>query len=385
MGKVLLNIITDRLSHLEGKGEMTSRYYNPGEVFDDVHILMTNGDTPNPQNLQKMAGNAKLHIHNMQTGKSLLLKSLFWRPALLKEWASEGIELAKKIKPDLIRCYGNYINGYVASEIKRELGIPYVVSLHTHPDENRANISFGLKNFLYYHFSAAVEKVTLENADEVVVIYKSLLPYVNRRNPASHKTIYNAVNPDKIKSKDDYASDGPLKVLSVGRLIPGKNPIHLIEAAITGNTELTIVGDGPLRAGLEEKAKSLDGPGKVIFIPRMANDDLCEQTPSFDVFAIHCDYDGIPKTVLEASLSGLPIIVNKRTKIQVPEFEDGWMTLVENSAKGYNEALSALMDQTEREKLGSLAKEYSNKNWNPCETETKYADLYKKLMSAKAL
>ncbi len=53
MGKALLNIITDRLSHLEGKGEMTSRYYNPGEVFDDVHILMTNGDTPNPKNLQK--------------------------------------------------------------------------------------------------------------------------------------------------------------------------------------------------------------------------------------------------------------------------------------------------------------------------------------------
>ncbi len=385
MGKVLLNIITDRLSHLEGKGEMTSRYYNPGEVFDDVHILMTNGDTPNPKNLQKMAGNAKLHFHNIQTGKSLLIKSLFWRPALLKEWASEGIKLAKKIKPDLIRCYGNYINGYVASEIKRELGIPYVVSLHTHPDENRACPSFGLKNFLYYHFTAAVENVTLKTADEVVVIYRSLLPYVNRRNPASHKTIYNAVNPDKIRPKEDYSSKGPLRVLSVGRLIRGKNPEHLIEAAIASNTELTIVGDGPLRTKLEEKASSLNGPGKVIFIPRMTNDELCEQTPGFDAFAIHCDYDGIPKTILEASLSGLPIIVNELPKGRVPEYEDGWVTLVENSAKGYGDALNTLMDQNKRIELGTLAKEYSNTHWNPAETENKYAELYKKLMKSSTV
>ncbi len=224
MGKVLLNIITDRLSHLEGKGEITSRYYNPGEVFDEVHILMTNGDKPNPENLQKMAGKAKLHIHNLPTGKKLLLKSIFWRPALLKGWAAGGVDLAREIKPDLVRCYGNYINGFVASEIKRELGIPFVVSLHTHPDENRRNLSFGWKNFLYYHFTAAVENVTLRSADAVVVIYKSLLSYVNRRQTGTQETIYNAVNPDKIKSKTDYTSDGPLKILSVGRLIPGKKP-----------------------------------------------------------------------------------------------------------------------------------------------------------------
>lgn len=385
MGKVLLNIVTDRLSHLEGKGEMTSRYYNPGGVFDDVHILMTNGDKPNPANLQKMAGDARLHIHNLSAGKKLLLKSLFWRPALLKAWAAEGVEMARKIKPDLIRCYGNYINGFVASEIKRELGIPYVVSLHTHPDENRSNLSFGWKNFLYYHFSAAVENVTLENADSVVVVYRSLLPYVERRRPGRHGTIYNAVNPDMIRTKTDYSSDGPLKILSVGRLIPGKNPKHLIEAAIAEGAELTVVGDGPLRSALQEKADKAVGPGHVVFIPRMTNDELCSRSPEFDIFAIHSDYDGIPKTVLEASLCGLPVIANRRPVKQVPEFEDGWMELVENSTSGYAEAIKKMAGQEQREELGRKAHDYAHRNWNPQQTEARYAELYNRLMQGSSI
>ena len=384
MGKILLNIITDPLSHLEEKGEITSRYYNPGEVFDEVHILMTNGDKPNAEALQKMAGNAKLHFHNLPADKTLLLKSLFWRPSLLKGWAAEGVKLAKEIKPDLIRSYGNYINGFVASEIKRELGIPYVVSLHTHPDENRRDISFGWKNFLYYHFTAAVENVTLKNADSVVVVYRSILSYVERRKTGKIKTIYNAVNPDKIVAKESYDVDGPLKIFSVGRLIPGKNPDKLIEAAIKTGARLTVVGDGPLRGGLMKQAKGIAGPGQVNFIKRMTNDELCEKSPSYDVFAIHSDYDGIPKTVLEASLSGLPIIVNSRNNMnQVPEFEDGWMELVENSASGYAEALERMTAKTHREEMGKKAREYAENHWHPQQTEARYAELYREFLTTQ--
>ncbi|WP_319763631.1 glycosyltransferase [Maridesulfovibrio sp.] len=384
MGRTLLNIITDPLSHLEEKGEITSRYYNPGEVFDDVHILMTNGDKPNTEALQQMAGNAKLHIHNLPADKVLLLKSLFWRPALLKGWAAKGIELAKEIKPDLIRSYGNYINGFVASEIKRELGIPYVVSLHTHPDENRRDISFGWKNFLYYHFTAAVENITLKNADSVVVVYKSILSYVQKRQTGELQTIYNAVTPDKIARKETYFSEGPLKILSVGRLIPGKNPEHLIEATIKTGAEITVVGDGPLRSELMEKASKVDGTGQANFIKRIANDELCKISPSYDIFAIHCDYDGIPKTVLEASLCGLPIIVNRRdNKNQVPEFEDGWIELVENSVSGYAEALQKMKDQSYREQLGTKTRNYGEKHWMPCQVEERYADLYRQILDSR--
>lgn len=379
MPKVLLNIITDRLSHLEGKGELTSRYYNPGEVFDEVHILMTNGDQADAEKLQKLVGNASLHIHNLESGKALLFKSLFWRPSLLKGWAAEGIRIARKIKPDLVRCYGNYINGMVAAEIKKELGIPYVVSLHTHPDENRSNLKYGWKNFLYYHFTASVENYTLRNADKVAVIYESLLPYITRRRIKQYETVYNTVNPDNIFPKPDYMASEPLKILSVGRLIPGKRPDFLIKAAKKCGVELTLVGDGPLREELEEIAENSSGPGKTVFVSSMDNDELCRTSREYDLFAIHCDYNGIPKTILEASLCGLPIIVNKRPGTQIPEYSEKWIKLVDNSVDGYSRAIEDFHSESEREHFGLAARKFAESNWHPQETEARYAALYKEL------
>lgn len=44
MPETLLVIISDRLSHIIKKGELIDRYYNPGDLFKHVHILMTNSD-----------------------------------------------------------------------------------------------------------------------------------------------------------------------------------------------------------------------------------------------------------------------------------------------------------------------------------------------------
>jgi hypothetical protein len=62
--KRLLVIVPDRLSDIAGKGEVQPAYYNPGELFDEVHILMTNDDRPPIEPLQYMVGRAKLFVHN---------------------------------------------------------------------------------------------------------------------------------------------------------------------------------------------------------------------------------------------------------------------------------------------------------------------------------
>ena len=59
----LLVLIPDRLSDILAKGEIQPRYYNPGEVFDEVHILSTTVDNPDRDLLQRMVGRARLHLH----------------------------------------------------------------------------------------------------------------------------------------------------------------------------------------------------------------------------------------------------------------------------------------------------------------------------------
>ncbi len=133
----LLVIVPDRISQIIEKGEYQPGYYNPGDVFDEVHILMTNDDKPDPAALQRTVGKARLVLHNYpdQAGISTKQWSLLTGPRL-RAWAKGGVEIARRIAPDMIRCHGSDWNTYLASRIKKSLGIPYVVSLHINPDIN---------------------------------------------------------------------------------------------------------------------------------------------------------------------------------------------------------------------------------------------------------
>jgi hypothetical protein len=72
----LLVIVPDRISEILTKGEYPPRYYNPGELFDEVHILMTNDDTPDIFTLKRTVGRARLFIHNLPAEKKYFLKLL---------------------------------------------------------------------------------------------------------------------------------------------------------------------------------------------------------------------------------------------------------------------------------------------------------------------
>jgi len=67
----LLVLVPDHISAIVQKGEYQPRYYNPGEVFDEVHILTTTPDKPDPAALQRTVGRAKLHLHNLPEDERL--------------------------------------------------------------------------------------------------------------------------------------------------------------------------------------------------------------------------------------------------------------------------------------------------------------------------
>src|SRR5262245_5039355 len=68
----LLVIVPDRVSEWLSKGEVISRYFNPGELFREVHILMINDDRPDVTLMQKLVGEAVLHLHNLMPEQGLL-------------------------------------------------------------------------------------------------------------------------------------------------------------------------------------------------------------------------------------------------------------------------------------------------------------------------
>lgn len=387
----LLVIVPDRISQIIEKGEYQPGYYNPGDVFDEVHILMTNDDAPDPAALQRTVGRARLVLHNYpdQTGMSTQRWS-FLKGRRLRSWARQGVEMARRIAPDMIRCHGSDWNTYLASRIRSELGIPYVVSLHINPDINPVRRIIAPKTpaeSRHNAFYDYLEGEALRNADLVMPVYKPILPYLARMGVTRAEVCYNVLNRDFLRQKIDYDLSSPPHVIYVGRLFTDKDPSNIIRAvASIQGLRYTIVGDGPHREVIAALIAELGVGDRVKLLPAVPNDELCELLVKADIFAIHTEYWEISKSLLEALLTGLPVIVNRRIGEPVPEFaeekKDAFLSLVENTTEAYHAALSHLLeDHAARAALGQRAFAHAQANWSPAKTEAKFGGIYRDMLA----
>ena len=402
----LLVIIPDRLSDLVKKGEITARYYNPGNLFDEVHILICNDDRVDSRDVQKTAGTARLFLHNLPEHTWQFIQSYplfnpwFLNPLfepileltkqfqfhLLNEWAKPAIELARQIQPALIRCHANDYNAYVAARIKKELGIPYVVSLHSNPDtETRRRVvdaHASREDKLFGVVFDKIEAIGVKNSDLALPVYQSINPYLQRVGCARYQVAYNVLNSDHLGQKKSYALHHPVRLISVGRQFRSKNPENIIRAIEDlPEARLTLVGDGQYHESLQSLARELGLADRVTFIRAIPNDDLCAQLPEFDIFLAHNDFFGISKAMIEALLTGLPSITNCRPGEQAPELQGDFVMLVENSKEGYSHAIQKLIDDKNlREQLGCKAYAHAQEHWSPAKTEAKYVEIYKRVM-----
>ena len=387
----LLVIIPDRLSDIISKGELQPNYYNPGDVFDDVHILMCNDDQPNRDVLQYLVGKAKLTLHNLPDNLNLVgQQPEFLTGRRLRHWAAPGVALAQKIRPALIRCHGADWNTYLASRIKAKLGIPYVVSLHINPDVNAVRrfttlplTTLQQRHNLFYDY---IEREGLRNADLVMPVYRPILSYLQRLRISRFEVCYNVLNNKHLETKTDYSLHRPARIIYVGRLFEEKNPDNIMRALVRlPGAQFTIVGDGPIRSRLESLAAELGISDRVFFRPAVANDELCEMLAEQDIFAVHTEYWEISKSVLEALLTGLPVVINKRIGEPVQELEGDFVMKVNNSEEEYYSALHFLLhDEAARSSLGERALTHARSLWDPVITEAKYASIYRSFLTQQA-
>jgi glycosyltransferase involved in cell wall biosynthesis len=108
---------------------------------------------------------------------------------------------------------------------------------------------------------------------------------------------------------------GPVRVLSVGRLVPDKNLALLIDAFATAGfaaheAELLIAGTGPLEPELRTAAARA-GPG-VRLAGYVAPEQLPELYSRADVLALVSTYEPFGVTMREGAAAGLPLLCSRR-------------------------------------------------------------------------
>lgn len=376
MSKMMV-ILWDSLTGIIKKGDIRERYYNPSNAFSEVHIVLTGDENPDPAIAQKMVGDAKLFIHNKSIG-GLFARTLGWRPFLLENWARGVVELAREIRPSLVQCHHAHLNAFAGYVIKRELGIPYVVRVHINPDVDIRGRASTVKEKMVSNAIRTVEKIALTNADMVLPVYAPIVPFLKSIGVTKYEVAYNVIAPNILREKTDYTLHDPVRLISVGRQFPPKNPENVIKAlADIPNAHYTLFGDGECHQHLKKVAGDCGVSDRVEFIRCLPNAQLCAMLPDFDIFVTHTEYWEISQAVLEPLLTGLPVLLNKRIGAPVPELTEDICMLVPNTIDDYKKALRKLIgDHDFRQNLGETAKRHARSKWSPEITEKKFADIY---------
>jgi glycosyltransferase involved in cell wall biosynthesis len=124
--------------------------------------------------------------------------------------------------------------------------------------------------------------------------------------------IYNPVvrPPEPISCADEAWHHEGVRVLSVGALKSSKNYSLLLEAfaaaAVEREAQLMILGDGPLRMELLQRAAELRIADRLIMPGFVLNP--WPFYGSADLFVLSSDYEGYPLVLVEALLSGLNVV-----------------------------------------------------------------------------
>lgn len=380
----LLVIIAERLSAILAKGEIVPRYYNPGNLFRNVHVLVAAKDDPDPALAQPMVGDAKLTLYSMESGLKLFLTSLAWRPRLMRPWASRAVALARRIRPQLVRCHGNEWNALCASEIKRTLGIPYVLSLHGNPDIDyfRGRRATDWKKRILGRAIEDVEILTVRDADFVIPVYSPIVPYLEKHGVTNFEVVYNSVG-HGLAPRQAYGIDrSRVEAICVGRQqSQQKDPSPILEAlADLRAVHLTLIGDGDLHATLRDKAQSLGIAERVTFIRNLPNDEVLKRIAAADFMVYSSDNYEISKGCIEAALAGLPIVLNDRGGAPARELAEAPFRLVSGTPESYREAMQRLIEEdASRERLGRAAALYAAAHWRPEAQEARVVEIYRRV------
>ncbi len=218
------------------------------------------------------------------------------------------VKLIKKQKIDIMHTHG-YKSDILGLITGRIAGIKIISTPHGF--ENAKN--FKLQMFI------KIGCFALRFYDKIVPLSPDL-----RQNcldlkvsPAKIKMIINGVDLTEIEAERSkkhipFFSDKKEKIIGyVGQMAYRKNIDAMLSAfdllyRETQDIRLVLVGDGALRAQLEERAKKLSSYHKIDFLG-FRNDRL-RIVKEMDIFCMTSSLEGIPRCIMEAMAMGTPVV-----------------------------------------------------------------------------
>lgn len=169
----------------------------------------------------------------------------------------------------------------------------------------------------------------------------------------------NCVDTQLFAPTEDVTGD---YVLSVSRIVAMKRHDLLLRACARAGMKLVVVGDGPAAEGLRKLAAEIGGelelPGRV------ANERLPEFYRNAKIFVLCSEYEGNPKSLIEAMSCGCACIGTRSPGIENQMVDGRNGLLVEGDVEALATAIKRISgDNGLAVKLRAGAREYAEENF----------------------
>ena len=204
-----------------------------------------------------------------------------------------------------------------------------------------------------------LERRIFSSADKAVVTAPAMYHRITQRyniSPARVRVIPNYVDTD-IFYPTAESKDSGKRLCYIGRLGEEKNLVNLMEAVKGLDVELLMVGNGPLGSRLLEMA-TRDGTA-VRFLDNVPNLQLPSILNHSDLFVLPSQYEGHPKTLIEAMACGIPVIGTDVSGIRelIVHLENGY--LCGTRPEEIREAIRWMLNNgSQRTRMGRNARAY---------------------------
>jgi teichuronic acid biosynthesis glycosyltransferase TuaC len=280
---------------------------------------------------------------------------------------------------DLIHAHGALPCGHAAVLLERELGIPFVVTVHgldaffTNQVKGRARRWCERVSRRVYRSARRVVCISERVCDEAV---KGALA------PLRTAVIYNGADPQLFLPSQDDSSQAT--ILSVGNLIPSKGHELLLRAIAAihprwPNLCWEIIGEGPECSRLRRIAEQLGVARNIRYLGRQSRAQVAAAMRRCTLFALPSRYEGLGCVYLEAMSAQKPAIACRGQGIEeiIQHGINGWL-VDPGDLEGLTEALSGLLENAQlRTDVGRAARHTILRNFTVEHQAERLAELYR--------
>lgn len=181
------------------------------------------------------------------------------------------------------------------------------------------------------------------------------------------------------KIRREYGLENSFVIGHVGRFHYAKNHEFILDIFAevlkqNKQAKLFLLGDGPRRQEMEEKAAELGIKERVIFAGNQ--NPVAPYYQAMDVFLFPSRFEGMPGTVVEAQAAGLPCLIADTITTQVKVTELVTFLSLEQSAKLWAEQLNRIAAEQKIQKNAETEIDLSKTNYDVNYQVKQYEQFY---------